>query len=118
MSTKMIQRPYKFDVAQMVRALTVATRPTDMDSIRRALQIAAMACPFQAEAWSAPLADIDMAPDVEVRDRGAADELSTERGRQYAPADFLREFATIIAVCLSLALAARLLVSLVGPYPY
>jgi hypothetical protein len=64
------------------------------------------------------VADIDMAPDVATRDLGTADQPFSERDRQYAPADFLREFATIVAVCLSLALAARLLVSIVGPYPY
>jgi hypothetical protein len=61
------------------------------------------------------LADIDMAPVVAARDLETTDEPIKECDRQYAPADFLREFATIIAVCLSLALAARLLVGIAGP---
>ncbi len=62
------------------------------------------------------VADIDMAPDAATRDLETAHEALKECDRQYAPADFLRELATIIAGCLSLALAARLLVGIVAPH--
>ena len=36
--------------------------------------------------------------------------------RSYAPCDFLRQFGSVIAVCLSLALLAHVLVAFVGVY--
>jgi len=39
-----------------------------------------------------------------------------EPATRYAPADFLRQFGTDIAVCLGLALLAQILVSIVGDY--
>lgn len=35
--------------------------------------------------------------------------------RNYAPADFLREFVTVIVVCLALAVMAHVLVAIVEP---
>jgi len=47
---------------------------------------------------------------------GGVEESVDERAARYAPADFLRQFGTIIAVCLGLALLAQILVSVVGEY--
>ena len=35
---------------------------------------------------------------------------------RYSPADFLRQFAVVIAICLGLALMAHVVVALVGEY--
>jgi len=47
---------------------------------------------------------------------GGVRESIDEPATRYAPADFLRHFGTIIAVCLGLALLAQILVSITGEY--
>jgi hypothetical protein len=47
---------------------------------------------------------------------GQAQEPVEGSGTQYKPADFLRQFGAIIAICLGLALLANVLVTIVGEY--
>jgi GMP synthase-like glutamine amidotransferase len=45
---------------------------------------------------------------------GAAQDRVEESATQYAPADFLRQFGAVIAICLGMALLAHVLVWMVG----
>ncbi len=47
---------------------------------------------------------------------GEAAQPVEESGTQYSPADFLRGFGAVIAICLGLALLAHVLVTVVGVY--
>ena len=48
--------------------------------------------------------------------RDAVPKSDREIGRQYSPGDFFRQFGKVIAICLGLALVARVLVALSGSY--
>ena len=47
---------------------------------------------------------------------GQAQEPVEVPGTQYTPGDFLRQFGSVIAICLGLALLANVLVTIVGEY--
>ena len=59
---------------------------------------------------------IDVASDARPTAYGAADRPVENEGTQYSPADFLRQFAVVMALCLGMALLAHVLVTIVGEY--
>ncbi len=59
---------------------------------------------------------IEIASDARPTAYGAAYQPVQEDSRQYSPADFLRKFATVIAVCLGMALLAHVIVTIAGQY--
>ena len=59
---------------------------------------------------------IDVASDARPTAYGAALEPVENAGTQYSLADFLRQFAAVIAICLGTAVLAHILVTISGQY--
>jgi hypothetical protein len=59
---------------------------------------------------------IEIASDARQRAFAEADEPVQGTGAQYSPGDFLKQAGLVVAVCLGLAMLARVLVMVIGEY--
>jgi hypothetical protein len=73
-------------------------------------------CAARAFAWECGVEHIEIASDARQRAFAEADEPVQGTGAQYSPGDFLKQAGLVVAVCLGLAMLARVLVMVIGEY--